>query len=48
MNGIRAWLYMVAKLLGDAQAIARGRIWQRAFNRLTGKVSGRVMGKVWK
>jgi len=38
---MRSLLYTIAKLLGDINAIQRGRISERLFNRGLGKVFGR-------
>ncbi|WP_176474125.1 hypothetical protein [Niallia circulans] len=38
---LRTWLYRIARLLGDINAIKRGRVKQRMKNRLIGKITGR-------
>lgn len=35
-------------VLGDAQAVRRGRIGQRILNRLIGRMVGRGMRRVWR
>lgn len=37
MSSIRSLLYTIAALLGDVQAIRRGRIGQRIVNRMVGR-----------
>ena len=44
----RSALYKTAKLLGDINAVKRGSIGQRVSNRLVGKASGRISGKITK
>ena len=42
----RGWLYGLAKALGDVQAVRKGRVANRAKNRILGKVTGRFLGKL--
>lgn len=42
---LRSWLYFLARLLGDANAIARGRIVQRIANKIIGRLVGRAFIK---
>lgn len=44
LGQIRSILYLVAKLLGDAQAVRRGRIGKRIARRAAGKLTGRLLG----
>lgn len=44
----RSILYFVAKLLGDINAVRRGRIGQRIGRRLAGKITGRLLGKLFR
>lgn len=39
---IRTFLYKTAKILGDVNAVKRGRVKQRVKNRLIGKFTGRL------
>ena len=41
----RSVLYLAGRVLGDINAIKKGRIGQRIANRIVGKVSGRIIGK---
>ena len=42
---IRSLLYLVARLLGDYNAVRRGRIGQRIVRRVAGKAAGRALRK---
>ncbi len=44
----RSLLYLVARLLGDLNAVRRGRIGQRIARRLAGKLSGRLLGRFFR
>lgn len=46
INGIRNILYTVAKILGDINAVQKGKIGQRILRRLAGKLAGRMMNKL--
>jgi len=50
INEIRGWLYWLARLLGDVNAIQRGphAIEQRVERRLVGKLAGRFLGKLFR
>ncbi|WP_176473373.1 hypothetical protein [Niallia circulans] len=37
---LRTWLYRIARVLGDINAIKRGRVKQRMKNRFIGKITG--------
>ena len=39
----RGFLYLLARLLGDAQAVRRGRFGRRLYRRATGRLIGRGM-----
>ena len=48
---IRAWLYPLAKYLGDAQALTskrKGAIPRRIGRRIAGKVTGRALGAMFR
>lgn len=45
ISKIRKLLYTLAKILGDINAIRRGRIKQRIKNRIVGKYAGRRLFK---
>ena len=42
---VRPLLYWVARLLGDVNAVRRGRIRQRIVRRVAGKAAGRALRK---
>jgi hypothetical protein len=44
----RGWLYLIAKLLGDVNAVKKGRVGKRVARRLAGKATGRGLGKIFK
>ena len=44
----RGFLYTLAKVLGDVQAVAKGRIGKRIGRRVFGKISGRLMGRLFR
>lgn len=39
----RTILYLIAKILGDINAVKRGRVKDRIWNRIVGKLTGRLM-----
>ena len=39
---LRSWLYFLARVLGDVNAIERGRILQRIANKMIGRLVGRA------
>lgn len=45
LNKLRSALYRLAKLLGDVNAIRRGRVGRRIARRLAGKATGRFLGR---
>lgn len=44
----RSLLYLLARLLGDLNAVRRGRIGRRIGRRLAGKASGRLLGRLFR
>jgi|TARA_B110000977_G_C11088670_1_gene495850 hypothetical protein len=42
---IRKLLYGTAKVLGDVNAVQKGKVGQRLVNRIMGKITGRFLGK---
>jgi len=46
--GIRSSLYKVARLLGDVNAVKKGKVGKRVARRLAGKATGRSLGKLFK
>jgi len=48
INRIRSVLYGVAKVLGDANAVEKGKVGRRILRRLAGKMTGRLLGKLFR
>ncbi len=48
INKTRGFLYWLAKLLGDINAVRRGRVGRRIARRAAGKATGRGLGKLFK
>lgn len=48
MSTLRTFLYALARLLGDVQAVRRGRVGRRIGRRLAGKVTGRALRKLFR
>ena len=48
ISKIRGFLYFLARLLGDINAVKRGTIGKRVGRCLAGKVTGRLMGRFFR
>ena len=48
ISKIRGILYGTAKLLGDINAVNKGKVGQRIERRILGKIAGRIMGKIFR
>lgn len=48
MAAFRSFLYALARLLGDINAVKRGRVGRRIGRRVAGKVTGRALGKLFR
>ena len=48
MAGFRGLLYTLAKLMGDYNAVKKGKVGQRVGRRAAGKVTGKAMRKLFK
>ena len=48
ISKIRGVLHLLARLLGDAQAVRKGRVGKRVARRAAGKVTGRLFGKLFR
>lgn len=44
----RSFLYLLARLLGDLNAVSRGRVGRRMGRRVAGRISGHVLRKLFK
>jgi hypothetical protein len=45
---VRSFLYWLARLLGDVNAVMRGRVGRRIGRRITGKATGRFLGRLFR
>lgn len=48
VNKTRGMLYKLARILGDVNAVQKGRVGRRAARRVTGRMTGRGLGKLFK
>lgn len=48
INKIRSILYKLAKFLGDVNAVQKGKVTKRIGRRVSGKITGRFLGKLFK
>lgn len=48
INKARGVLYAIARVLGDAQAVQRGRVPQRVGRRVVGRLLGRFLGRLFR
>lgn len=51
LSKFRGWLYFIAKIAGDVQAVRsprKGAITRRIGRRLAGKATGRALGKLFR
>ena len=46
--GIRSALYTIARLMGDVNAVKKGKVGQRVARRTAGKATGRTLRKLFK
>ena len=46
--GLRGFLYLLAKLMGDVNAIQKGKVGRRIARRIAGKVTGRALGRLFR
>ena len=44
----RSFLYKLARLLGDVNAVKKGRVGRRVGRRTAGRGMGRLLGKLFK
>ncbi|MCD6415390.1 MAG: hypothetical protein J7M08_01675 [Planctomycetes bacterium] len=44
----RGWLYKVARLLGDVNAVKKGKVGRRIGRRAAGKATGKLFRKLFK
>ncbi|MBP1947351.1 hypothetical protein [Virgibacillus litoralis] len=48
INNIRKALYGIAKVLGDVNAVKKGKVGKRVGRRVAGKGTGKLLGKLFK
>lgn len=48
LNGIRRLLYSVARILGDVNAVKKGRVGRRIGRRVVGRGTGKMVRKLFK
>lgn len=48
INKKRGFLYWLAKVLGDVQAVKSGKVGKRVARRAAGKATGRLLGKLFR
>lgn len=48
INKFRSLLYSLAKILGDVNAVKKGKVGRRIGRRAAGKVTGKMMRKIFK
>jgi hypothetical protein len=48
MAGLRGFLYWLARLLGDVNAVEKGKVPRRVGRRIAGKFTGRLLGKLFR
>ena len=46
--GLRSALYTMARLMGDVNAVKKGRVGKRIARRAAGKGTGKALGKLFK
>ena len=48
MGSTRGFLYWLARILGDINAVKKGRVGKRVARRVTGKATGKLFRKLFK
>lgn len=48
INKTRRTLYQIARLLGDVNAVKKGRVGRRVSRRIVGRATGGGLGKLFK
>jgi hypothetical protein len=46
--GLRSSLYKAARMMGDINAVKKGKVGKRVARRVVGKGTGRALGKLFK
>lgn len=45
---VRSTLYLIARLMGDYNAVKKGRVGRRIGRRVSGRYTGRMLGNLFK
>ena len=45
---IRSWLYKLAAMMGDVNAVKRDKVGRRVGRRVAGRVTGKGLGRLFK
>ena len=48
INKVRGLLYRLARLLGDVNAVEKGKVPQRVERRIVGRMTARILGKLFR
>lgn len=48
LSSFRSLFYRLARLLGDVQAVEKGRVGKRIERRVVGRFMGRILGKLFR
>jgi hypothetical protein len=48
INSFRSMLYKLARTAGDVQAVQKGRVVHRAVRRVAGRLTARLLSKVFR
>ncbi len=48
MKGFRSFLYALARLFGDINAVKKGKVGKRVARRTAGRITGRGLGRIFK
>lgn len=48
ISSLRGLLYRLARLLGDVNAVEKGKVPQRVERRMVGRAFGRILGKLFR
>lgn len=48
INKTSGFLYFLAKILGDVNAVNKGKVGKRVARRAAGRATGRALGKLFK
>lgn len=47
MAGVRSWLYRIARLMGDVNAVKKRKVARRVGRRAAGKATGRLFRRIF-